>query len=217
MITLKRKLVLIVALIVLLSTGTVFAQTLETEDNSNLSVSKMMLHNKHAHKANFITKNKELLDLLKMNAKDLTKELKSGKSLADVAKKQGVSEQEVTELLIKQANQRIDQAVADGKITVEQATLHKDMVQKKMKYFVEKKGLFTKDYRYRRNRLGDVANILKMSEKDIVIQLKEGKSITQIAKDKGMSKEKLIEELVKKDKEYITNWVDKSWKINKKK
>ena len=56
---------------------------------------------------------------------DLDTALRSGKTLADVAKSKGVDPQKVVDALITEANTRIDKAVTDGKLTAEQAATEK--------------------------------------------------------------------------------------------
>lgn len=57
-----------------------------------------------------------------IDAKDLAKELKSGKTIAQVATEHTVSVQTVIDNAVAQANTAVDKALADGKITSEQAT-----------------------------------------------------------------------------------------------
>jgi len=66
-------------------------------------------------------KNEELLSLLKLDADKLQEELKSGKSLAEVAKAQGVDTDDVVALLVKEQEAKLAEAVKAGKLTQEQA------------------------------------------------------------------------------------------------
>ena len=52
---------------------------------------------------------------------DLQSQLQSGKTLADIASAQGVSVDDLVAALVKAAQERIDQAVTDGKLTQERA------------------------------------------------------------------------------------------------
>ncbi|MBX3284625.1 MAG: hypothetical protein R2746_14980 [Acidimicrobiales bacterium] len=53
--------------------------------------------------------------------KELATELKAGKSIAEVAEAKGVPVSKVTDALVAKGTARIDQAVADGKLTAERA------------------------------------------------------------------------------------------------
>jgi len=60
-------------------------------------------------------------DALGMTADELWAELKDGKSIADVANERGIDPQAVADAVGAGFAERLDQAVADGKITQEQA------------------------------------------------------------------------------------------------
>ncbi|HJV47359.1 MAG TPA: hypothetical protein VJ824_16705 [Bacillota bacterium] len=86
--------------------------------------------------------NEELLSLLKMDEKTMQDEFKAGKSLADIADEKGVPEQQVIDLLVKQSQERTDQAVKSGKLTQEKADKMKANEQERIKQSVEHKGGF---------------------------------------------------------------------------
>ena len=60
-------------------------------------------------------------DALDMTADELSAELKDGKSIADVANERGVDPQTIADSILAGLKDRLAQAVADGKITQEQA------------------------------------------------------------------------------------------------
>ena len=59
---------------------------------------------------------------LGISADDLATQLRSGSSLADIAKSKNVDVQKVIDALVADANSKIDQGVKDGKLTNDQAT-----------------------------------------------------------------------------------------------
>jgi len=63
----------------------------------------------------------ELLDLLGIEGEALREAFAAGETLADVAETQGVPVQDVIDLMVANAEERIAQAVADGKLTAEEA------------------------------------------------------------------------------------------------
>ena len=63
----------------------------------------------------------ELLDLLGIEGEALREAFSEGQTLADVAETQGVDVQSVIDLLVGNAEDRIAQAVEDGKLTAEEA------------------------------------------------------------------------------------------------
>lgn len=58
----------------------------------------------------------ELTDLLGLEPAEIAEALRSGESLADVAAAQGVDPQEIIDAMVERATERIDQAVADGRL-----------------------------------------------------------------------------------------------------
>jgi uncharacterized protein YidB (DUF937 family) len=60
-------------------------------------------------------------DTIGISTDDLKSELKSGKSIADVATERGVDPQTVITAIVNDINARVDQAVADGKLDQTQA------------------------------------------------------------------------------------------------
>ena len=154
-----------------------------------------------------------LLPLLKIAAATLHQELKAGKSLADIAAAQGVEKQKVVDLLVKEASSRIDEAVKEGKITQTQADEKKARVTEHIQNHIEQKGGWGHKGKGHRgyHHLQDSAAILGLEVDELRTKLKEGKSLVEIAAEKGMSKEELIEKLSQKHKERIAEMVEKKW------
>jgi uncharacterized protein YidB (DUF937 family) len=65
-------------------------------------------------------------DTIGISTDDLKAELKSGKSIADVATAHGVDPQTVITAIDNDVNSRVDQAVADGKLTQQRGDTIKD-------------------------------------------------------------------------------------------
>jgi polyhydroxyalkanoate synthesis regulator phasin len=78
---------------------------------------------------------------LGLSEKELALQLRSGKSIADVANglaAQGKSAPGLTVLLTKTANDKVDQAVAANKLTADQAAALKPRIAAEIKAFVER-------------------------------------------------------------------------------
>jgi hypothetical protein len=76
-------------------------------------------------------------DLLGVDIEDLKTQLKSGTTLAGVATANGVEVSAVVELIVQQKTARIDEAVADGRITAEQASERTADLQERVQTRVE--------------------------------------------------------------------------------
>ena len=134
---------------VVLSVGTVFAAESVTQSNTKQEAKEhkgWFGGHKGAFgfhgKANAAWENQELLALLKTDAAQLQADLKAGKSLVEIAQAQGVTEDALLELLTKQQETRLAEAVKSGKLTQEKADQMKAKLAEMLKKFVENKGRF---------------------------------------------------------------------------
>src|SRR5205085_11491577 len=71
--------------------------------------------------------------------KDVTTAMRNGKSLGDIANDKGKSRDGLVQALTTAANTRIDKAVADNKLTAEQAAPLKTKVAAEIATFVDRK------------------------------------------------------------------------------
>lgn len=72
-------------------------------------------------RANRQADRQEVADLLGLEGDALAEQLRGGATLAEVAEAQGVPTSDVVDLIVQQANDRIDRAVENGRLTDEQA------------------------------------------------------------------------------------------------
>ena len=68
----------------------------------------------------------EVAKALGMSTEDLQKELDSGKTCAEVAQSKGISTEKLAEIVKKAKTDLLDKAVAEGRVTAEQAKVMKD-------------------------------------------------------------------------------------------
>lgn len=76
-------------------------------------------HNRAFRYGKLIADSNELAQLLKLTPEQLRQKLQAGKSLAEIAKEQGVPVQDVIDFQVKSITQRLDQKLKDGNITKE--------------------------------------------------------------------------------------------------
>ena len=74
----------------------------------------------------------EVLEELGLDRDDVRAGLQDGQTLAEIAADAGVSEADLIAALVEAANERIDQALEDGKITAEEAAEKKASVEEKI-------------------------------------------------------------------------------------
>jgi len=76
---------------------------------------------REAERAEHAAMDQELADLLGIDAETLREELRGGATLAELAEENGVAVDSVVDLLVEQGNQRIDEAVDEGRLDAAQA------------------------------------------------------------------------------------------------
>jgi uncharacterized protein YidB (DUF937 family) len=153
--------------------------------------------------------------VLGMDKHTLIAALKDNKTLADIAKEKGISETDFISKLQTEREKKIDEAVQAGKIKAEDAGKLKSKMAKHLKFMVNHKGYDSKHEGQGKKKFKEkdsilpapakLAAILGMTEDELKQEMKAGKSLTEIAQAKGISKEQLITRI----KEEITPWIDK--------
>jgi DNA-binding phage protein len=151
--------------------------------------------------------------VLGLKEAELKTELKQGKSLADIAKTKGVSENTLIAKLSENASAKLDTAVKAGKLTQAKADEIKKQLAGKMKTAVEQKGLigFGKEHKGGlkwNDKWAQVAKIIGITQADLQKELKAGKSITDVAQAHGISRDQLIAKLKDALTPNLENFVD---------
>ncbi|RNB81461.1 hypothetical protein EDM59_22795 [Brevibacillus nitrificans] len=150
-------------------------------------------------------KNEELLTLLNLDAAKLSEELKAGKTLAQVAEAQGVDEDDVIALLVKQQEDKLAEAVKAGKLTQEQADKMNenaaDRVKEQLENTHQGKGPggfgFGGGFGYEKNE--ELLTLLNLDAAKLSEELKAGKTLAQVAEAQGVDEDDVIALLVKQE------------------
>lgn len=138
------------------------------------------------------------------------------KTLVQLAAEKNMSEADLVAKLQAARSKTIDEAAASGKLTAEQAEKLKSRMTEHLKSMVNrtfdgKGGRF--DMHAGKKHLGiapdKLASILGMSEDQLKTELKSGKSLTDIAQSKGISKEQLVGKIKDEMTPWIENMVDR--------
>jgi predicted RNA-binding protein associated with RNAse of E/G family len=158
-----------------------------------------------------IRDNQELLSLLKLDAEELQAQLKDGKTLAQIAEAQGVAEDDVISLLTKQHEEQLAKAVEDGKLTQEQADKVKEKTAEMVKNMVENThrgmgGKMLVKFEMKDNQ--ELLSLLKLDAEELQAQLKDGKSLAEIAEAQGVAEDDVISLLTKQHEEQLAKAVE---------
>ncbi|MCI0791614.1 MAG: hypothetical protein J4O02_07580, partial [Chloroflexi bacterium] len=126
-------------------------------------------------------------DTLGMDKRDLVAELRSGKTLAEVAQENGVDVDEVIEALVEVADERLDQAVESGRITGEEAEGKLASIEERISALVDKVLPMGHNFgTMMRHRGGhSIINVaseeLGMDKRELVEALRGGSTISDLA------------------------------------
>ncbi len=138
----------------------------------------------------------EFAGILGMDANALGQELKSGKTLAQIAAAKGMDVNTLTEKLQASFNDRIDKAVANGKLTADKAVAMKAKTASKATSVINKswtghKGEAGKESVFKNVRQ-QIPALFSMDATQLKEQLKSGKTLVQVAEEKGIAKKDLV-------------------------
>jgi hypothetical protein len=158
----------------------------------------------------------ESATLLGIDKEAMVKTLKGGKSIVEVAAEKGMNEADLTAKLQQLRTGKIEAAVKDGKLTADQGEHMKQKLGEHLKFILNEKNLFNKqDGQQKWHRHGlkpdpeKLAKALGMSEDELKAQLQAGKSLTEIAQSKGVSKAKLVASIKEQLTPSIEQMVDR--------
>ena len=142
-----------------------------------------------------------LADELGMTPTELRKALRSGQTLEEIIQAHGKTMQEVIDAIIAAKKARLDEAVADGKMTQEQADAILNRFSKEVSNWTEKGGILAgkrpgKIVRTSALWTQTAARTLDMPVSDFIKALREGQTPAQIAEAHGSSGQELIDAII---------------------
>lgn len=131
------------------------------------------------------TKSPVVLKLLKMDHAVLRQEWKQqDKSIAEIAAERGISLEQLTEAVVKERSEQLDRAVAEGKLSAEDAR----EMKAKQKVGIQKRlqAKWSERKMHKRERLEQLARILQMKPDELNRELANGKSLAEVAKERNV-------------------------------
>ena len=141
-----------------------------------------------------------LAQALQMGAADLQAALKGGKTIFQLASEKGVDLPGLVTTLTNSLSQRLQQAVTNGSLTQDQADQRLKTLQSGLNDWFTSGTMppSLKTIAALRNADKTIADDLGMSVKDLNTALKGGKTIAQLAQEKGISLDKLVTDVTAK-------------------
>jgi len=144
-------------------------------------------------------------EALGMTVDDLTAALKDGKSVAGLAEEKGVALDTIVEAIMAPRREALAGKVAAGKLTQEQADTMLTQMEENVRERLQETGLLLSQgpagRMMRAERLGwqmhgqldIVAETLGMTQEDLLAELQGGKTVAQVAEEKGVALDTIVE------------------------
>jgi hypothetical protein len=137
---------------------------------------------------------------LGLTQEELRTQLESGKTLAQIATAQGKSVSGLEDVMYAEAKSRLDQAVADGKLTAAQEQTMLEGLRSHLDDIVNHTGPHGRGVRI---FAAAVAGYLGLTEDELRTQVESGKSLAQIATAQGKSVDGLKAAIVAEAKSHL--------------
>ena len=141
-----------------------------------------------------------IANLIGIDARTLWGELKEGKSIAEVAQANGVDPQTIIDALVAEVQAEIDEALAAGRISPEEAAEKSAGIAERITYYVNETAKVLKNDGKRgedeRRELESIANLIGIDLRTLWGELKAGKSIAEVAQANGVDPQTIIDALV---------------------
>lgn len=152
----------------------------------------------------------------------ILEELKQGKTLAQIAQdKAGLSQEQFLEKLTAAETAAIDEAVASGKLTQEQADQKKEGIADRLKKLLENGAKFVHFDRFDKQPLigamgnpETLASIIGITKEQLTTELQAGKSLVEIAQANGVTEDQLISKLKDSMTDSIKQFVERKGGIH---
>ncbi len=148
-----------------------------------------------------------LAELLGLSVDELGEALRSGSTLADVAEAQGVDVQVLVDFMVEQANAKIDEALASGRITEDEAAARRAGIVEKAEAIIDgtaergekgrHKGRSGQRGQGQRGERGQtVADVLGVSVEELREAKAAGTTIAELAEANGVAVDAVVEALI---------------------
>ena len=128
--------------------------------------------------------------------------LRGGQTLAEVAEENGVSQDELVSQLTDRANERIDQAVQDGRLTQAEADEKRATLSEDIQERVTSDAPLQRGERGGRS-LETAARVIGVDETTVRAELRSGQSLAEIAQDNGVEPASVVDAIADEKTERI--------------
>jgi len=145
----------------------------------------------------------EIADLLGLSTEELRDAMTEGQTLAEVAEANGVSRDDLVAAIKEQHQQKLDDALADGRIDADQATERSAQLDERIETMVDRtlseRSGFGHGFRRGVGRgvaSAEIADLLGLSTEELRDAMTEGQTLAEVAEANGVSTETLVTTIV---------------------
>jgi lambda repressor-like predicted transcriptional regulator len=133
---------------------------------------------------------------LGMEQADLQTELQNGKTVADLAKEKGVSTDTIVNAIVAAYKTSLDLSVTNGDLTQTQADAILEAVRVFAPTYLEQS--FASN-----TPMAAIAKTLGMTQTELMTAMRDGKTIAELAQEKGVSTDAIVNAIVAAEKERL--------------
>jgi hypothetical protein len=133
---------------------------------------------------------------LNLSVEDLRERLRDGRTLAQVAQEQNVDVQSVIDAMVAAASAHIDEEVQEGDLTADEANERKANLEERITRLVNEGPQRHGGPRGHGAGFDAAAQALGISEEELREQLRDGKTIAQVAQERNVDVQRVIDAMV---------------------
>lgn len=142
----------------------------------------------------------ETAKILNMDLKELASQMEQGKTIVSIAQSKGMTDKQLEKKLIPAIDKRVDAAVKEGCLTKEQGATMKSNIHARLAKVIstplsELRGRHAHHGKGHRLNREEIAKFLGLTPDQLNQELRQGKSLAEIAKSKGVSEKQLVDKL----------------------
>jgi len=151
-------------------------------------------------------------EMLGLTPEDLGSELRGGKTVAEVAEAQGVDTQSIVDAVNAEVQEWVQQAVDEGRLTQEQADRILEgmadfdgerLLGLGMPFGPHMRGGFGRGWGGLWGGLDAAAQVLGMEPDDLMAELRDGKTLAEIAEEKGVDPQAVEDAMIAQMEEML--------------
>jgi uncharacterized protein (DUF433 family) len=178
-----------------------FAHSSTAQPNSASLASQAHDHVYYAHPGGLLCRAlvEATADLTGMPAREILEALQADKSLAQIAEEHGQSADAIVNAVVDRAEQRLNEAVANGRLTQDQANRRLAFIREVATKLVDTPGLggpgISGPAAKQPILINTTAQVTGLTVDQVRAELQEGKSLAQIAEEHGQDADAILNEL----------------------